>query len=39
MRGAFETVVEDVFRGLSVQGNALRVTLYRGNNVLEVREN
>ena len=39
MRGAFETAVEDVFMGLSVQGNALRCTLYRGNNVLEVREN
>ncbi|MGE4538401.1 MAG: TcpQ domain-containing protein [Desulfovibrio sp.] len=37
--GDFETVIKQLFAGLHRGGHALRVTLYRGNNVLEVAEN
>ena len=34
----FETAIKQLFAGLHRGGHALRVTLYRGNNVLEVAE-
>ena len=36
--GDFETAIKQLFAGLHRSGHALRVTLYRGNNVLEVAE-
>ena len=36
--GDFETAIKQLFAGLHRGGHALRVTLYRGNNVLEVAE-
>ncbi|OLN30039.1 hypothetical protein DVDV_0834 [Desulfovibrio sp. DV] len=36
--GDFETAIKNLFAGLHRSGHALRVTLYRGNNVLEVAE-
>jgi len=36
--GDFETAIKTLFAGLHRSGHALRVTLYRGNNVLEVSE-
>lgn len=36
--GDFETAIKSLFAGLHRSGHALRVTLYRGNNVLEVAE-
>ena len=36
--GDFEAAIKQLFAGLHRSGHALRVTLYRGNNVLEVAE-